>query len=183
MVRPLHAPPHVAAAALLCVSLILPTLAHGRGEGAAPAAAAGPAGPGPGGPSRDNNGAEANVSNLSRSAQQAIEACGLDQATTKCVADILDKYATELAEIAPQLPLPLRALPNIVATSARKVRAARTKTEAVRAIREAIVAVHKTIELLKADDPGVRQVATREGAFVAATLAVADAKLEKAVGL
>jgi hypothetical protein len=171
---------HFAVAALICVSIALPTLAR---EGKGPSPAPAPTGPGAGAPAPGDNGAEANISNMSRSAQQALEACDDRKEVTKCVADILDRYAVELAEIAPQLPPPLRNLPNIVASSAQKVRAARTKMEAVSAIKEAIVVVHKTIELLKADDPAVRQVATREGAFVAATLAVADAKLEKAVGL
>jgi hypothetical protein len=175
-----------AATALLCVSLVLPTLAQARGDGPGngPSAAPAPSGPGTAGaPPVGANGAEASISNLSRSAQQAIDACDRQKATTKCIADILDRFATELAEIAPQLPPPLRALPNIVATSARKVRAAKTKTEAVNAIREAIVAVHKSIRLVRADDPVSHQVATREGALVAATLEVAGAKLEKAVGL
>jgi hypothetical protein len=37
--------------------------------------------------------------------------------------------------------------------------------------------------LLKADEPIALQAETREGAFVAETLQVADRKLEKAVGL
>jgi hypothetical protein len=179
-----RSPSHFAVAALLCVSLILPTLAQARSDGPGPSAAPAPSGPGsPGAPPVGANGAEASISNLSRSAQQAIDACDRVKTTTRCVADVLDRFAIELAEIAPQLPPPLRVLPNIVATSARKVRAARTKTEAVNAIREAIVAVHKSIALVRADDPDAHQVATREGAFVAATLEVAGAKLEKAVGL
>ena len=43
--------------------------------------------------------------------------------------------------------------------------------------------VHKSIELLKASEPTVREVGAREGAFVVETLEVATVKLEKATGL
>lgn len=47
----------------------------------------------------------------------------------------------------------------------------------------AIAAVHKTIALLRADDPVTLKAETREGAFVAETLQVASLKLKKASGL
>jgi hypothetical protein len=159
------------------------TGANGTGASGTGTSTGGTGSGGSSGPARGNSDAETSVFNLSQSAQKAIEACDLDRAQIRCVADVLDKFAVELAEIAPQLPPSLRRLPEIVATSARKLRAARTKTEAVIAIKEAIAVVHKTIALLTADDPVGHQIATREGASIATTLAVADAKLEKAVGL
>jgi hypothetical protein len=168
--------------ALLLFTSALPALAKGDGPGggaSSAAAASGSTGPTHG----NNNGAETSVANLSRGTQMSIDSCDLRKAPTECVADALDKYADELAEISPQFPPSMRDLPEVVRTAARKVRAAKTKTEAVRAIKAAIVVVHKTIELLKADDSISHQVATREGGFVAATLEVAGAKLEKAVGL
>ena len=77
----------------------------------------------------------------------------------------------------------MRTLPTIVSNAARKVRAAKTKAEAIRAVKTAIAEVHKTISLLRADDAVMRQVGTRTGALVVQTLEVANAKLEKAVGL
>ena len=47
----------------------------------------------------------------------------------------------------------------------------------------AIAEVHKTIALIRADDPITLKAQTREGAFVVETLQVANDKLEKAVGL
>jgi hypothetical protein len=81
------------------------------------------------------------------------------------------------------LPLDLRGLPAIVSRAAHSVRIARTRAEATKAIKIAIAEVHKTIALLKADDPAELKAATRDGSFVAETLMVADGKLEKAVGL
>jgi hypothetical protein len=88
-----------------------------------------------------------------------------------------------LRKLAPYLPPQLRTLPTIVATAAKKVRAAKTKAEAVQAVRIAIAEVHKSIALLRADDAQTRQVGTREGTLVVETLQVASDKLEKAVGL
>jgi hypothetical protein len=74
-------------------------------------------------------------------------------------------------------------LSNVLSHAARQVRHARTKTEAVAAVKTAIAEVHKTIALLKADDPIVLSAETRAAGFVAETLNVAASKLEKAVGL
>ena len=52
-----------------------------------------------------------------------------------------------------------------------------------KALKVAIAEVHKSIALLKADDPAAVPAGTREGSFVVETLQVADNKLEKAVGL
>ena len=63
------------------------------------------------------------------------------------------------------------------------MRSAKTKEEAAKAVTNAIAVVHKTIALLRADDPIIVKAETRDGAFVAATLQVAQDKLEKAMGL
>jgi hypothetical protein len=124
---------------------------------------------------------EAAVKAASDEAQAAILVCPID--TPPCIADALDAYAAALQKLAPYLPPQLRTLPGIVARAATKVRAAKTKAEAVQAVKTAIAEVHKTISLLKADDSATRQVGTREGTLVAQTLQVASDKLEKAVGL
>jgi hypothetical protein len=121
------------------------------------------------------------VETMSAEAATAIARC--DYETPYCVADALDNYAAALRQIAPQLPPRLRALPNIIAKAASRVRASRSKEEAVNALRVAIAEVHKTITLLKAEDPVARRAGTRDGALVIETLRVADNKLEKAVGL
>jgi hypothetical protein len=154
----------------------------GPGAGHAPAStsvgkggAAPPAGAGPDGTSA--------VKSVTRSAERAISTCPDDSNSERCIADALDAYADALRNLSPSLPPDLQELPDIVSRAAREVRQAKTKAQAVKAVKIAIAEVHKTISLLKADDPVVLKVETREGAFVAETLEVADNKLEKAVGL
>jgi hypothetical protein len=123
----------------------------------------------------------AEVAALSTQTQQSIEGCQAD--TPPCIADALDAYAETLRKLAPYLPPQLRTLPTIVATAAKKVRAAKTKAEAVQAVKTAIAEVHKRIALLRTDDADTRQVGTREGTLVVETLQVASDKLERAIGL
>jgi hypothetical protein len=121
------------------------------------------------------------VEGISAQAESTLNACWLD--TPDCVADALDRYAAALQQIAPRLPPALRSLPGIVATAARKARAARSPQEAVLILRHAIAQVHKSIALLRADEPMVPEAATRAGGLVVATLQVAQDRLERAVGL
>jgi hypothetical protein len=121
---------------------------------------------------------------VARAAETAINSCYGDFAVERlCVADALDAYARALRNLSPALPPRLRALPDIVSRAAQRVRVARTKAEATNAIRIAVAEVHKTISLLRADDPSLVKAETRAGGFVAETLEVANNKLEKAVGL
>ena len=62
------------------------------------------------------------------------------------------------------------------------MRAARTKAEATRALRDAITIIHKDIELVRAEEPDDPRL-TRGGDFVAETLNVASLALEKGGGL
>jgi hypothetical protein len=116
-------------------------------------------------------------------AQEAIAACPEDADSVRCLANALDAYARALRELSPHLPRALRSLPDIVSRAARNVRHAKSKPQALAAIRVAIAEIHKTLSLARADDPVLRRVETRDGALVAQTLAVAGDKLEKAVGL
>jgi hypothetical protein len=158
-------------------------------EGVAPAPAPAPApsaGESGGGPHYFSNSATYSdggraVKTVTRSAEAAIGQCSQDDPI--CIADALDAYAAALRNLSPPLPPDLQALPDIVSHAAHQVRQARTRAQATRAIKIAIAEVHKTIALLKADDPIVLKVETRQGAFVAETLAVAENKLEKASGL
>jgi hypothetical protein len=167
---------HLAFAALLCGSVA----AYAYGPGGGGAAGGGTSGghtrsAPPGDPEPT-----VSIQAASQAAQQAIDVCDIH--TPRCIADALDEYAAALRALAPRLPPELRNLPVIVQRAATRVRAAKTKTEAIAAVKDAIVAVHKSIALLKAEDPTFR-AAEREGAFVTQTLQVADAKLEKAMGL
>jgi hypothetical protein len=121
------------------------------------------------------------VEAFSLETQDYIRACQC--VTRECVADALDRYAEALAAVAPRLPPQLQDMPNVVARAARQVRAARTKGEAVKALRAAIAVIHKDISLVRAEDPATQQSATRSGGFVAETLAVASLSLQQAGGL
>jgi hypothetical protein len=121
------------------------------------------------------------VNDLSAATQKYIKDCQC--ASQQCVADALDKYAEALAAIAPRLPPRLRNLPSVVAQAARRVRAARTKAQAVQAINAAIAVIHKDMTLVRAEDAETRQRETRSGALVADTLNVASLSLEKGGGL
>ena len=154
---------------------------HGSGAPAAP----GPSGSGGGGHPTTGFASDpdpiSGVQAASQAADEAISRC--DTRTRRCIADALDEYATALRALAPQLPPALRDLPVIVEQAATRVRTARTKKEAIAAVTSAIQAVHKSIALLKADDPFALRTETRASSFVIQTLQVADEKLEKAVGL
>jgi len=76
------------------------------------------------------------VETMSAEAAAVIDRC--DYQTPYCVADALDSYAAALRRIAPQLPPRLRVLPNIIAKAASRVRASRSREEAVNAVRTAI---------------------------------------------
>ena len=119
------------------------------------------------------------VETLSRQASVTMHHCS----TAQCIGDALDLYAIGLRDVAPQLPPALRSLPSVVATAARRVRAAKTIGEAVQAVTAAIAEVHKAITLLKADDSDALSIGTRAGTLVAGTLQIASNRLEKATGL
>ena len=121
------------------------------------------------------------IKTITRTAESTISMCPQDNPI--CIADALEAYAEALRRLSPPLGPDVQRLPDIVLRAAHQIRTAKTRAQAVRAVKIAIAEVHKTIELIKADDPVVLRAETREGAFVAETLQVADSKLEKAVGL
>jgi len=172
----------------------------GDGNGVGPSAS-GPAGPGSSGPglavSPDPSSGACDVGPslptppmigeagdavkaLSRATESYIRNCGC--ATQACVADALDKYAEALAQLTPRLPPQLQDEANVVAQAAQRVRAARTKAEALHALHDAIAIIHKDVELVRAEDPDHPRL-TRGGDFVAETLNVASLALEKGGGL
>ncbi len=176
---------------------------EGNGGGGHPAPAApapGPAAPGSNGPAFGPNAATSDacavgpslptppmfgeagdaVKALSRATESYIRNCGC--ATQACIADALDKYAEALAQVTPRLPPQLQDEASVVAQAARRVRAARTKAEALHALHDAIAVIHKDVELVRAEDPDHPRL-TRGGDFVAETLNVASLALEKGGGL
>lgn len=120
------------------------------------------------------------VKALSRATESYIRNCNC--ATQDCIANALDSYAEALAQVAPRLPPQLQNEAAVVAQAAQRVRSARTKAEAQRALHDAIAIIHKDIQLVKAEDPDHPR-ATRGGDFVAETLNVASLALEKGGGL
>jgi len=184
------------AAALVLVTFAIGPSAHAqsRGHHSAPPSPSGHGGGAPHFSDQDGCGgglaltppflfgdADAAVESLSRDTQDYIKACQC--ASQQCVADALDKYAEALAAVAPRLPPQLQDMPNVVARAARQVRTARTKGQAIAALRAAIAVIHKDISLVRAEEPAALQSATRSGDAVAQTLDVASLSLQKAGGL
>jgi hypothetical protein len=149
----------------------------GGGGGHAPPSIDGPT------TATDPGDASPGVKQATDAAEESIAACREDSENVRCLADALDAYAAALRELSPRLPRRLKSLPDIVSRAARSVRHSKNKPQALAAIRIAIAEIHKTLSLVRADDPVLRQVETRDSAMVAETLRVAGDKLEKAVGL
>ena len=172
----------------------------GGGGGVGGGVGVGPSGPGANGPSLGPDAASSGacdvgptlptlpmfqdggdaVKALSRATESYIRNCGC--ATQNCIANALDSYAEALAQVTPRLPPQFQNEAAVVAQAAQRVRTARTKAEAQRALHDAIAIIHKDIELVKAEDPDHPR-ATRGGDFVAETLNVASLALEKGGGL
>ena len=121
------------------------------------------------------------VKAASRATRAHIERCGCN--TQACIADALDSYAETLAKAAPRLPPQLRDLPSVVATAARRVRAARTKTEAVHILLAAVAHVQKEILLIRVDNTDQTHREARSGDFAAGTLQTAAAALVRSDAL
>jgi hypothetical protein len=117
------------------------------------------------------------VKSLSRATQDYIKECRCY--AQDCVADALDRYAEALAAVAPRLPKELQEMPEVVARAARRVRFAKTKAEAIKALNQAAALIHKDMTLVRAEDPDTQQRQTRSGVFVVDTLNVASLSLEK----
>jgi len=117
------------------------------------------------------------VDALSHATQDYIKECQC--VSQQCVADALDRYAAALAAVAPRLPRELQDMPDLVARAAHRVRVAKTKAEAIRALNQAAALIHKDITLVRAEDPDTQQRQTRSGALVIDTLNVASLALEK----
>ena len=118
---------------------------------------------------------------ISNSFENYFKRCQNPTQTTK--GDALDTYAAKLQVLAPRLPPALRNVPTIIAEGARRVRAARSRTEAVAVLRETIAAVHKQIAFVLSEDPGTRSRELRDGDVIAEALRATSVALVNSGGL
>ena len=118
---------------------------------------------------------------ISQSMENYFRQCQNSTQTT--IADAMDEYAAKLQILAPRLPPALRSVPAIVAEGARRVRAARSRTEAVAVLRQTVAAVHKEIALVLSEDPETRSREVRDGDVIAGALGGANVALVNSGGL
>ena len=104
-------------------------------------------------------------------------------ATQSAIGDALDAYAAKLQVLAPRLPPALRNVPTIVAEGAKRVRAARSRTEAIAVLRQTVAAVRKEIALVLSDDPQTRSREVRDGDVIAGALDQTSVALVNSGGL
>ncbi len=118
---------------------------------------------------------------ISQSLENYFRRCqNLTQAT---IADALDEYAAKLQILAPRLPPALRNVPAIVAEGARRVRAARSRSEAIAVLHQTVAAIHKEIALVLSEDPQTRGRELRDGDVVAGALDRTSVALVNSGGL
>ena len=118
---------------------------------------------------------------ISQSLENYFKHCQNPTQTT--IADALDTYAAKLQVLAPRLPPALRNVPTIIAEGARRVRAARSRTEAMAVLHETIAAVHKEIALVLSEDPGTRSRELRDGDVIEGALGATSVALVNSGGL
>jgi filamentous hemagglutinin family protein len=118
---------------------------------------------------------------ISQSLENYFKHCQNPTQTT--IANALDEYAAKLQVLAPRLPAALRNVPAIVAESARRVRAARSRSEAVAVLRQTVAAIHKEIALVLSEDPETRSREVRDGDVIAGALGGANVALVNSGGL
>ncbi len=118
---------------------------------------------------------------ISQSLENYFRRCQNPTQTT--IADALDAYAAKLQVLAPRLPPALRNVPTIIAEGARRVRAARSRTEALAVLRQTIAAVHKEIALVLSEDPGTRSRELRDGDVIEGALGATSVALVNSGGL
>ena len=122
-----------------------------------------------------------NVKAMAKTTKYYLENCHCPEVT--CVADALDNYAAALEAIAPRLPPAVADLPAIVRRAARKVRAARSISQARAAIGEAEHVILAKLQLLEVADPDTRSDSIRSARFTGDVLSVADVSLVRVAGL
>ena len=154
------------------VAALLRVAFNGRGKGQGVGPSPGQAGGGER-PAAHSN-AVGSILEASDRAEEAIVGCGLRFDTAHlCIADALDSYASEIDSATADLPARFHVVPAIVHAAARRVREARTKAEALGALKIAEGQVRKTISLLRAENPNARPAVAEAGRAVNETLGVA----------
>ena len=118
---------------------------------------------------------------ISQSLENYFKHCQNPTRTT--IADALDTYAAKLQVLAPRLPPALRDVPTIIADGARRVRAARSRSEAMAVLHETIAAVHKEIALVLSEDAGTRSRELRDGDVIEGALGATSVALVNSGGL
>jgi hypothetical protein len=118
---------------------------------------------------------------ISQSLENYFKHC--QNPTQATIADALDAYAAKLQVLAPRLPPALRNVPTIIADGARRVRAARSRSEAIAVLRQTIAAVHKEIALVLSEDPGTRSRELRDGDVIDGALGATSVALVNSGGL
>ena len=118
---------------------------------------------------------------ISQSIDNYFKRCQNPTQTT--IANALDEYAAKLQILAPRLPPALRNVPAIVAESARRVRAARSRSEAVAILHQTVAAIHKEIGLVLSEDPETRGRELRDGDVIAGALDQTSVALVNSGGL
>jgi hypothetical protein len=122
-----------------------------------------------------------NIKAMSKATKYYLENCHCPD--TGCVADALDNYAAALEALGPRLPPAVADLPMIVRRAARKVRAARSISQARAAIGEAEHVIQAKLQLLEVADPDARSDSIRSARFTGDVLSVADVSLVRVAGL
>ena len=121
------------------------------------------------------------VKAMSKTTKYYLENCRCPD--TACVADALDNYAAALEAIGPRLPPAVADLPAIVRRAARKVRAARSISQARAAIGAAEHVIQAKLRLLEVADPDARSDSIRSARFTDDVLSAADVSLVRVAGL
>ena len=122
-----------------------------------------------------------NVKAMSKTTKYYLENCHCPDVA--CVADALDNYAAALEALGPRLPPAVADLPAIVRRAARKVRAARSISQARAAIGEAEHVIQAKLKLLEVADPDARSDSIRSARFTGDMLSIADVSLVRVAGL
>ena len=118
---------------------------------------------------------------ISQSLENYFRRC--QNPTQATIADALDAYAAKLQVLTPRLPPALRNVPAIVAEGARRVRAARSRSEAIAVLHQTVAAIHKEITLVLSEDPQTRGRELRDGDMVAGALDRTSVALVNSGGL
>ena len=122
---------------------------------------------------------------ISAAASQYVERCR--DASQQDIGNALDAYADALEVVIKRLPAKLRVqlqhIPQMVRAAAQRARIAPTRAAAVRVLKATVVAVHREIELVRADDPDSARIRSAVSTGVSGVLNSAALSLARAEGI